>query len=102
MPLHCTRASEPLTSRRVPRCAPLLLLLGMHTGVLVPGCMSGDRPFQTSLCDDPEHAPAATCVSLAYHLSSSVAAGAVGDFGLGPVNPKADSRMEQRTRPTRQ
>jgi hypothetical protein len=84
MPLHYTLASDPPAFRRVRRCAPLLLLLGMLTGVLVAGCISGDRPFQTSLCDDLEHAPAATCVSLAYHLSSSVATGAGGDFGLGP------------------
>ena len=59
MPLHYTLASEPPASRRLRRCAPLLLFLGMLAGALVPGLIAGDRPFQTSLCDDLEHAPAA-------------------------------------------
>jgi hypothetical protein len=88
MPLHYTLASGPPAFRLLRRCAPLLLFLGMLAGALVPGCISGDRPFQTSLCDDLEHAPAAACASLAYRLSSFVAAGAGGDLGWGPRLPR--------------
>jgi hypothetical protein len=56
MPLH--HASEPPASRLVRRCAPLLLFVGMLVGALVPGLIAGDRPFQISLCDDLEQAPA--------------------------------------------
>ena len=59
MPLHYTLVLEPPASRRVRRCALPLLLLGMLAGVLAPGLIAGDRPFQASLCDDLEHAPAA-------------------------------------------
>ena len=76
MPLHYTLALEPPASRRLRRCAPLLLLLGMLAGALVPGLIAGDRPFQTSLCDDLEQAPAA-CAPLEplYRLPCARAAG---------------------------
>jgi hypothetical protein len=74
MPLHYTLTSEPLASRRARRSAPLLLLLGMLVGVLAPGLIAGDRPFQTSLCHDLEHAPAA-CASLERTLSAALRAG---------------------------
>jgi hypothetical protein len=57
MPLHYTLASDPPASRGLRRCALPLLLLGMLAGVLAPGLIAGDRPFQLSLCD-LEHAPA--------------------------------------------
>jgi hypothetical protein len=61
---HCTLTSEPPASRRLRRSAPLLLLLlGVLAGVLGPGLIAGDRSFQTGLCDNLEHAPAA-CASL--------------------------------------
>jgi hypothetical protein len=64
MPLHYTLASEPPVSRRLRRCAPLFLLLGILGGALAPGLIAGDRPFQTGLCDYLEHAPAA-CLPIA-------------------------------------
>jgi hypothetical protein len=69
MPLHYTLASEPPASRRLRRSAPLLLLLGILAGAPAPGLIAGDRPFQTSLCDDLEHAPAA-CAPLERTLSA--------------------------------
>jgi hypothetical protein len=74
MPLHCTLASEPPASRRLRRCAPLLLLLAMLAGALAPGLIASDRPFHTSLCDDLEQAPAA-CAPLERTLSAGLRAG---------------------------
>ena len=74
MPLHYTLISEPPASRLLRRCAPLLLLLGILAGALVPGLIVGDRPFQTSLCDDLEQAPA-TCAALERTLSAALRAG---------------------------
>ena len=74
MPLHYTLASEPSAARRLRRCAPLLLLLGMLAGALAPGLIVGDRPFQTSICDDLEQAPA-TCAALERTLSAALRAG---------------------------
>jgi hypothetical protein len=74
MPLHYTLASEPPAPRLLRRCAPLLLLLGMLAGALAPGLIAGDRPFQTSLCDDLEAARAA-CAPLERPLSAGLRAG---------------------------
>jgi hypothetical protein len=76
MPLHYTLASEPPGSRRVRRWAPLLVLLGLIAVVLAPGFVAGDRPFQTSLCDDLEQAsevctPLERTVSAAMHVEEA-------------------------------
>ena len=63
MPFHHTLACTPPASRRLRRWAPLLVLLGMLAATLAPGLIAGDRPFQTSLCDDLERAPDA-CAAL--------------------------------------
>ena len=63
MPLHHTLACDSPASRRVRRCAPLLLVVGLTALVLAPGVIAGDRPFQTSLCGDLEQAPEA-CAQL--------------------------------------
>ena len=68
MPLHYTLASEPPASRRLRRCAPLLLLLGMLAGALAPGLIAGDRPFQTSLCDDLEQRARGLCAARAHSI----------------------------------
>jgi hypothetical protein len=47
MPLHHTLACDSPASRRVRRCAPLLLVVGLTALVLAPGVIAGDRPFQT-------------------------------------------------------
>jgi hypothetical protein len=74
MPLHYILAVEQPASRRLRRGAPLLLLLGMLAGALVPGLIAGDRPFQTSLCDDLEQAPA-SCGLLERTLSAALRGG---------------------------
>jgi hypothetical protein len=43
----------------------------MLAGALAPGLIAGDRPFQTSLCDGLEHAPAA-CAPLERTLSAAL------------------------------
>ena len=62
MPLHHTLACESPGSRRLRRCAPLLLVAGLTAFALAPGLIVGDRPFQASLCVELEQAPEA-CVS---------------------------------------
>jgi hypothetical protein len=52
MSLNRIIAYEPPASRRWRRWAPLLLLLGLIVLTLMPGAISGDRPFQISLCGD--------------------------------------------------
>ena len=47
MSLHHTLACDSPASRRVRRCAPLLLVVGLTALVLAPGVIAGDRPFQT-------------------------------------------------------
>lgn len=54
MSLHHTIAWDPPTSRRWRWCAPLLLVVGLAALVLAPGTISGDRPFQISLCGDQQ------------------------------------------------
>ncbi len=63
MSLHHTLACDSVGSRRLRRCAPLLLIAGLTALALAPGLIAGDRPFQTSLCGDIEQAPEA-CVQL--------------------------------------
>lgn len=57
MSLHYTLACDSPASRRVRRCAPWLLAVGLTAFALAPGLIAGDRPFQTSLCGDLEQAP---------------------------------------------
>jgi hypothetical protein len=70
MPFHPSIASEPAASRRLRRCAPVLLFLGLIAVALAPGLIAGDRPFQTSLCDDLE--PPAACAPLARTISAAM------------------------------
>ena len=63
MSLHHTLACDPPASRRLRRCAPLLLIAGLTALLLAPGFIAGDRPFQTSLCGDLEQVPEA-CAQL--------------------------------------
>jgi hypothetical protein len=46
----------------------------MLAGALAPGLIAGDRPFQTSLCDDLEPASTA-CAPLERTLSAALRAG---------------------------
>jgi hypothetical protein len=69
MPLHYTLAAEPPAWRRFRLWAPLLLLLWLIAVALSPGFIAGDRPFQTSLCDDLVQVPEA-CASLERTLSA--------------------------------
>lgn len=50
MPLHHTIARDSSRSRRWRRCAPLLLVVGLTALALAPGVLSGDGPYQISLC----------------------------------------------------
>jgi hypothetical protein len=52
MSLHHTIACDSPASRRWRQCAPVLLVVGLIALALVPGAISGDRPYQTSLCGD--------------------------------------------------
>ena len=52
-------ASDSPTSRRWRRCAPLLLAVGLIALALVPGVITGDRPFEISLCSDQAAGPQA-------------------------------------------
>ena len=70
MPLHHTLASEPPECRRFRQWAPLLLLLLLIAVALAPGLIVGDRPFQSSLCDDLAQAPEA-CGSLERTVSAA-------------------------------
>lgn len=54
MPLNPSIACESPRSRRLRRCAPLLLVVGLTAAALAPGLIAGDRPFQRSLCLDHE------------------------------------------------
>jgi hypothetical protein len=63
MSLHHTLACDSPASRRLRRCAPLLLVVGLTACALAPGLIAGDGPFQTSLCGDLEQAPEA-CAQL--------------------------------------
>ena len=54
MALHHTLACDSPASRRLRRCAPLLLVAGLTAFALAPGRIAGDRPFETSLCGDLE------------------------------------------------
>jgi peptidoglycan/LPS O-acetylase OafA/YrhL len=71
MSLHYTLACDSPASRRLRRCAPLLLVVGLTTLALAPGIISGDRPFQTSLCGYPEQALEA-CTQLRRTGSSAM------------------------------
>ena len=53
MSLNPAIACEPPAARRWRRWAPVLLALGLTALALTPGVISGDRPFQISLCGDP-------------------------------------------------
>ena len=54
MSLHHTIASDPPTSRRWRRYAPLLLVVGLTALALAPGLISGDGPHQISVCGPQE------------------------------------------------
>jgi hypothetical protein len=71
MSLHHTLACDSPASRRLRRCAPLLLVVGLTAFALAPGLIAGDRPFQASLCGDLEQAPDA-CVQLARAPSAAL------------------------------
>jgi hypothetical protein len=71
MSLHHTLACESPGSRRLRRCAPLLLVAGLTALALAPGVIGGDRPFQTSLCGDLEQAPEA-CAQLGRTASAAI------------------------------
>jgi hypothetical protein len=54
MPLSHAIMRETPASRRLPRCAPLLLAIGLSAAALLPGLIAGDRSFERSLCiSDP-------------------------------------------------
>ena len=63
MSLHHTLACDSPSSRRLRRCAPLLLVAGLTALALAPGMISGDRPFQASLCLDQQQ-PLEACAQL--------------------------------------
>jgi hypothetical protein len=71
MSLHHTLACDSPGSRRLRRCAPLLLVVGLTAFALAPGLIAGDRPFQTSLCGDREQAPEA-CAQLGRTASAAM------------------------------
>ena len=71
MSLHHTLACDSPASRRVRRCAPLLLVAGLTAFALAPGLIAGDRPFQTSLCAGLEQAPEA-CAELGRTASAAL------------------------------
>ena len=71
MPLHHTLACESPGSRRLRRCVPLLLAVGLIALALAPGVIAGDRPFQTSLCGDLAQAPEA-CAQLARTAAAAI------------------------------
>ena len=71
MPMHPTLACDSPGSRRLRRCAPLLLVVGLTALALVPGVIAGDRPFQTSLCGDLEQAPE-PCAQLGRAPSAAI------------------------------
>jgi hypothetical protein len=50
MPLNDAIVHETPASRRLRRCAPLLLVIGLSAAALLPGLIAGDRSFQRSLC----------------------------------------------------
>lgn len=68
MSLSFSIASDSRTSRRLRRCAPLLVVLALMALALVPGMISGDRPFQISLCGDGQES-LATCVTAAASVA---------------------------------
>jgi hypothetical protein len=76
MPLHPAIACEPRASRRLRRWAPLVLL-GMLAAALAPGLIAGDRPFQTSLCDDLEQRPDA-CAALVHTVLATMPTNGAG------------------------
>ena len=54
MSLHHSIARESATTRRLWRCAPLLVVAALSAATLAPGLIAGDRPFQRSLCGNHE------------------------------------------------
>ena len=64
MSLHHTLAYDPPAARRLRRCAPLLLVVSLTALALAPGLITGDGPFQASLCGASEQGPEA-CTQLA-------------------------------------
>jgi hypothetical protein len=57
----------------------------MLVGLLAPGLIAGDRPFQTSLCDDLKQAPG-VCAPLERTLSAALRAGGGDLVQLDKVN----------------
>lgn len=68
MSLSFSIASDTSTSRRLRRCAPVLVVMGLMALALTPGMISGDRPFQISLCGDGQE-PSAACVMAAASVA---------------------------------
>jgi hypothetical protein len=54
MSLHPSIARESPATRRLWRCAPLLVVAALSAATLAPGLIAGDRPFQRSLCGNQE------------------------------------------------
>jgi hypothetical protein len=54
MSLHHSISCESPAARRLRRCAPLLLIVGLTVVALAPGLIAGDRPFEQSLCGEHE------------------------------------------------
>jgi hypothetical protein len=63
MSLHHTLASDPASAQRFRRLIPLAVIAGQAVLALAPGAITGDRPFQASLCVDQQQAPEA-CAEL--------------------------------------
>jgi peptidoglycan/LPS O-acetylase OafA/YrhL len=63
MSLHCTLASDSASAQRFRRLIPLAVIAGLAVLALAPGAITGDRPFQASLCADQQQAPEA-CAEL--------------------------------------
>jgi hypothetical protein len=69
MLLNHAIACDSRTARHLRRCAPLLVAMGLAALALTPGMISGDRPFQISLCGDQQEG-ADVCAALALTASA--------------------------------